>query len=78
MAHALREHARSWTARASTRLLREITARCASLPFDYQSPTLIPYERTALDERDLLYHAFVYLRWACGGPPPAFSRYSPG
>ena len=46
------------------RLLRDITARCASLPFDYQSPTLIPYERAALDEQDLLYHAFVYLRWA--------------
>ena len=45
-------------------LLRDITARCASLPFDFRSPTFIPYERAALDERDLLYHAFVYLRWA--------------
>jgi len=52
-------------------LLREITARCASLPFDYQSPTLIPYERTALDEHDLLYHAFVYLRWAISAASPS-------
>jgi hypothetical protein len=52
-------------------LLREITARCATLPFDYQSPTLIPYERTALDERDLLYHAFTYLRWAIESASPS-------
>jgi len=52
-------------------LLRDITARCASLPFDYQSPTRIPYERTALDERDLLYHAFIYLRWALGAASPS-------
>ena len=52
-------------------LLREITARCATLPFDYQSPTLIPYERTALDERDLLYHAFTYLRWAIDDASPS-------
>jgi uncharacterized protein len=45
-------------------LLREITGRCSNLPFDFNSPTFIPYERQAFSNPDLLYHAFAYLRWA--------------
>lgn len=45
-------------------LLLEITDRVSNLPFDINSPSFVPFAREALDERDRLYHALVYLRWA--------------
>lgn len=46
------------------RLLADLTAASASLPFDYQTPTFIPHERVSIQSEDVLYHVFAYLRWA--------------
>lgn len=56
------------------RLLQDISSHCAALPFDFNSPTFIPYERESLDEPDLLYHAFVYLRWALWSASPSLTE----
>lgn len=56
------------------RLLQDISGHCAALPFDFNSPTFIPYERESLDEPDLLYHAFVYLRWALWSASPSLTE----
>jgi hypothetical protein len=56
------------------RLLQDISGHCAALPFDFNSPTFIPYERECLDEPDLLYHAFVYLRWALWSASPSLAE----
>lgn len=45
-------------------LLTQISARIANLPFDVNAPAFVPFSRTDLSERDRLYHALVYLRWA--------------
>jgi hypothetical protein len=55
-------------------LLQDISRHCAALPFDFNSPTFIPYEREQLDEPDLLYHAFVYLRWALWSARPSLTE----
>jgi len=45
-------------------LLEEVTRRAAALPFTSRAPTLLPFEPAGLSEPTVLYHAFVYLRWA--------------
>lgn len=55
-------------------LLQEITNYCSTLPFDFNSPAFIPYERGALGDRDVLYHAYVYLRWAARTATPTLSE----
>jgi hypothetical protein len=45
-------------------LLQQITDRVSNLPFDINSPSFVPFAREDLNERDRLYHALVYLRWA--------------
>lgn len=52
-------------------LLIEISARIANLPFDVNSPTFVPFSRDVTDERDRLYQAFVYLRWAMWSGSPS-------
>lgn len=52
-------------------LLLEISARIANLPFDVNSPTFVPFSRDVTDERDRLYQAFVYLRWAMWSSSPS-------
>jgi hypothetical protein len=47
-----------------SRLLEEVTRRAAALPFASRAPTLLPFEPASLSEPTVLYHAFVYLRWA--------------
>lgn len=46
------------------RLLTAITDRISDLPFDFNAPTFIPFGREGSESRDVLYQAFVYLRWA--------------
>ncbi len=55
-------------------LLRSITNRVAELPFDYGTPTFVPFAREAIDGRDLLYHAFLYLRWAFSYATPSLGE----
>lgn len=52
-------------------LLRDISARIANLPFDINSPSFVPFSRDDTDERDRLYQAFVYLRWAMWSSSPS-------
>lgn len=52
-------------------LLRQITDRVSNLPFDINSPSFVPFAREELNERDRLYHALVYLRWAMWFSHPA-------
>ena len=56
------------------RLLQDISGHCAALPFDFNSPTFVPYERESLTDPDLLYHAFVYLRWALWSAKPSLTE----
>lgn len=59
------------------KLLLEISARIANLPFDVNSPTFVPFSRDVTDERDRLYQAFVYLRWAMwSGSPSLFESWA--
>ncbi|MDP2306777.1 MAG: DUF2357 domain-containing protein [Pseudomonadota bacterium] len=43
-------------------LLEDLSRVTAALPFASTAPSSLPYERTELDARDVLYHAFVWLR----------------
>lgn len=44
------------------RMLEELTAIAAALPFSSHGPSALPYDRSVPLARDLLYHAMVYLR----------------
>lgn len=61
---ALRIHSGKWTERDYDLMLEDLSRITASLPFASTSPSSLPYERTELDARDVLYHAFVWLRHA--------------
>ena len=56
------------------RLLADITASVANLPFDFQVPTFVPHERASVQNEDVLYHAFAYLRWAMFEAKPSLSE----
>lgn len=56
------------------RLLADLTASVASLPFDFQVPTFVPHERLSTQDEDVLYHAFAYLRWAMFEAQPSLSE----
>lgn len=45
-------------------LLEDLARVTAALPFASTAPSSLPYERTELNARDVLYHAFVWLRHA--------------
>ena len=55
-------------------LLREISARVAALPFDFNTPTFIPFEREETWGDDLVYHALLYLGWACWFAKPTLQE----
>ncbi|HZJ02414.1 MAG TPA: DUF2357 domain-containing protein [Thermoleophilia bacterium] len=57
------------------RLLQEVTSRIADLPFDYQTPTFVPFDRTSIEERDFAYHALLYLRWAMWTESPGLREH---
>lgn len=60
--------------RGFDRLLADITASVANLPFDFQVPTFVPHERVSAQNEDVLYHAFAYLRWAMCEAKPSLSE----
>ncbi len=61
---ALAVHSGKWTAEDYDHLLEDLSRVTASLPFAPAAPSALPYERSELDARDVLYHAFVWLRHA--------------
>ncbi len=52
-------------------LLERISEEAAALPFDAGTPSALPFDRSMLGSRDVLYHAFTYLRHVVG---PTVSR----
>lgn len=56
------------------RLLADLTASVANLPFDFKVPTFVPHERVSVQSEDVLYHAFAYLRWAMFEAQPTLSE----
>ena len=56
-------------------ILHEISARVADLPFDFNTPTFIPFEREETWGDDLIYHALLYLKWACWFARPTLSEF---
>lgn len=61
---ALAIHSGKWTEKDYDELLADLSRVTAALPFAPAAATSLPYERTELDTRDVLYHAFVWLRHA--------------
>lgn len=61
---ALVIHSGKWTAKDYDTLLEDLSRITAALPFAPSSPSSLPYERSEIDTRDVLYHAFVWLRHA--------------
>jgi len=43
-------------------MLEQINEECASLPFAFNTPSFLPFERIAPGGEAVLYHAFMYLR----------------
>jgi len=56
------------------RLLTDLSASAASLPFDFHTPTFVPHERVATQSKDVLYHVFAYLRWALFESTPSITE----
>jgi len=57
-----------WTENDYERMLRQLLKTAAALPYSINTTASLPYERTALSEDDVLYHAFIYLRYIIGNP----------
>ena len=51
-------------------MLRELTEIASALPFAALTTAALPYERQIMSEPDLLYHAFIYLRYALSTSAP--------
>lgn len=51
-------------------MLQDITNVAAALPFSAASSGSLPYDRSVSESRDLLYHAFVYLRYVLSEEAP--------
>ena len=64
-------HTGKWGADDYDRLLERIADEASALPFAAGTPSALPFERAALGAKDVLYHAFVYLRHVTG---PTVSR----
>lgn len=63
-----------WNSRHFDAMIADVTRVAAALPFAASSGGALPFERSLAAERDLLYHAFVYLRYVLLGDGPPESR----
>ncbi|REJ85106.1 MAG: DUF2357 domain-containing protein [Acidobacteria bacterium] len=57
-------HSSKWRSDDFDAMLAELTRVAAELPFAADRAGALPYDRTLVAERDVLYHLFVYLRYA--------------
>src|SRR5579859_1346732 len=59
---------RKWGSEDFDRMLQDLTAIASSLPFASGIAAALPYDRTIVARREILYHIFVYLRYvlSCG------------
>jgi len=53
-----------WRAQHFNRMLRELSDIASELPFEAAGNSALPYDRCVPIDRQLLYHAFVYIRYA--------------
>jgi len=58
---------RKWGPEHFQRMLEELSRISAALPFSVARPAALPFARRVPIGRDVLYHAWVYLRWAVLG-----------
>lgn len=65
-----------WDGSHFDRMLADITARMASLPFAASSGGQLPYDRSIVDHQ-VLYHAFVYLRHILSATAPGHDQVLP-
>lgn len=66
-----------WDERHFARMLDELTAIAAGLPFAASETAGLPYDRSVADQPDVLYHLFVYLRHILSDAPPPERRLLP-
>lgn len=59
-----------WSEHDFDQLLLDITEIAAGLPFASRITGALPYDRFALGQEQILYHAFVYLRYALSPDAP--------
>src|SRR5262249_4049405 len=59
-----------WTRGDHEAMLQELSVIAGALPFTAGSPTSFPYDRSVVDQPDLRYHAFVYLRHVLSDAAP--------
>ena len=66
-----------WDETHFSSMLQDITNVAAALPFSAASSGSLPYDRSISESRDLLYHAFVYLRHVLSGEAPLEDQLQP-
>ncbi|MCK6533076.1 MAG: restriction endonuclease-like protein [Polyangiaceae bacterium] len=66
-----------WTDADFDHLLADVTEIAAALPFSSRVGGGLPYERTALPEQQVPYHAFVYLRYILSDAAPLHEQLGP-
>ncbi|MBM4418413.1 MAG: DUF2357 domain-containing protein [Chloroflexi bacterium] len=59
------------------RMLADLSRVAAQLPFSADTATAMPYDRSVVARRDILYHAFVYLRHILSDGAPTADRLLP-
>lgn len=52
-------------------MVNQITEVCASLPFAFNTPSFLPFERISPGGEEVLYHAFMYLRYMLKDSEPS-------
>ena len=66
-----------WDEAHFDRMLQDITEIAAALPFSAATSGSLPYDRSIAESRDLLYHAFVYLRYVLSNDAPRETQLQP-
>lgn len=56
------------------RLLAELMEVASALPFAAGAAAALPFDRSVVTRKDVLYHAFVYLRWVLSDRAPREER----
>lgn len=68
---------RKWGEEQFDRLLADIVRIASALPFAEGAPSPLPYDRSLAAREDVLYHAFVYLRYVLSKRAPVEDRLGP-
>ena len=63
-----------WNHEHFNRMLADLTRVASALPFTADAPTAIPFDRHIACRDEVLYHAFVYLRYVLSEAPSPDDR----